>query len=141
MSASATLQRSAPAAGEEKTAISAMVFVSDSTAMSRVSADLFGATLGKANIRDGTIDAALAIIDWPRDLDLLVVDLAGAVDPIADAAALKTAVPGGCIVIGVGRINDVALFRDLIAVGFNDYLALPFGEGAMGRAIGRAVEV
>jgi pilus assembly protein CpaE len=140
MSASATLQRSAPAAGEEKTAISAMVFVSDSTAMSRVSADLFGATLGKANIRDGTIDAALAISDWPRDLDLLIVDLEGAVDPIADAAALKTAVPGGCIVIGIGRINDVALYRDLLAVGFNDYLSVPFAEGAMGRAVERALE-
>jgi pilus assembly protein CpaE len=140
MSASATLQRSAPAAGEEKTAISAMAFVSDSTAMSRVSADLFGATLGKANIRDGTIDAALAISDWPRDLDLLIVDLEGAVDPIADAAALKTAVPGGCIVIGIGRINDVALYRDLLAVGFNDYLSVPFAEGAMGRAVERALE-
>jgi pilus assembly protein CpaE len=141
MSASATLQRSAPAAGEDKTAISAMAFVSDSTAMSRVSADLFGATLGKANIRDGTIDAALAISDWPRDLDLLIVDLEGAVDPIADAAALKTAVPGGCIVIGIGRINDVALYRDLLAVGFNDYLSVPFAEGAMGRAVERALEL
>jgi pilus assembly protein CpaE len=141
MSASATLQRSAPAAGEDKTAISAMAFVSDSTAMSRVSADLFGATLGKANIRDGTIDAALAVSDWPRDLDLLIVDLEGAVDPIADAAALKTAVPGGCIVIGIGRINDVALYRDLLAVGFNDYLSVPFAEGAMGRAVERALEL
>jgi pilus assembly protein CpaE len=141
MSASATLQRSSAAAGEEQTALSAMAFVSDSTAMSRISADLFGATLGKANIRDGTIDAALAISEWPRDLDLLIVDLGAADDPIADAAALKTAVPGGCIVIGIGRINDVALYRDLLAVGFNDYLSIPFAEGAMGRALERALEL
>jgi pilus assembly protein CpaE len=140
MSATATQQRSASSAGEEKSAISAMAFVSDSTAMARISADLFSVTLGKANIRDGTIDAALAIGDWPRDLDLLIVDLGGAVDPVADAAALKTAVPGGCIVIGVGRINDVALYRDLMAVGFNDYLSMPFAEGAMGRAVERSLE-
>jgi pilus assembly protein CpaE len=127
--------------GEDKPAISAMAFISDATAMSRVSADLFGVTLGKANIRDGTIDAALAISDWPRDLDLLIVDLGGASDPIADAAALKTALPGGCIVIGVGRINDVALYRDLAALGFNDYLSMPFAEGAMGRAVERALEL
>jgi pilus assembly protein CpaE len=126
---------------DDKPGISAMAFLSDTATLSRVSAELFDMTLGKANIREGAIDAALSIGEWPRDLDLLVVDLAGAVDPIADAAALKTAVPGGCIVIGVGRINDVALFRDLIAVGFNDYLALPFGEGAMGRAIDRALEL
>jgi len=126
---------------DDKPGLSAMAFLSDTTTLSRVSAELFDMTLGKANIREGAIDAALAIGEWPRDLDLLVVDLAGAVDPIADAAALKTAVPGGCIVIGVGRINDVALFRDLLAVGFNDYLALPFAEGAMGRAIDRALEL
>ena len=140
MSATATQQCSALSAGEEKSAISAMAFVSDSTAMARISADLFSVTLGKANIRDGTIDAALAIGDWPRDLDLLIVDLGGAADPVADAAALKTAVPGGCIVIGVGRINDVALYRDLMAVGFNDYLSMPFAEGAMGRAVERSLE-
>ena len=78
--------------------------------------------------------------EWPRDLDLLIVDLGGAADPVADAAALKTTVPSTCIVIGVGRINDVALYRDLMAVGFNDYLAMPFAEGMMGRAVERALE-
>jgi pilus assembly protein CpaE len=140
MSVTATQQRSASATGEEKAAISAMAFVSDSTAMARISADLFSVTLGKANIREGTMDAALAIGVWPRDLDLLIVDLGNAADPVADAAALKTAVPGGCVVIGVGRINDVALYRDLMAVGFNDYLSLPFAEGVMGRAVERSLE-
>lgn len=141
MSASATLQRAASVVSEEKPALNAMAFISDSTAMSRVSADLFSVTLGKANIRDGTIDAALAVSDWPRDLDLLIVDLGDVADPIADAAALKTAMPGGCIVIAVGRVNDVALYRDLVAVGFNDYLSMPFAEGAMGRAVERALEL
>ena len=141
MSASATLNRSVSALGEEKAALNAMAFISDSTATSRVSADLFAVTLGKADIRAGTVDAALAISDWPRDLDLLIVDLGHAADPVADAAALKTAVPGGCVVIGVGSINDVALYRDLVAVGFNDYLSVPFAEGAMGRAVERALEL
>jgi pilus assembly protein CpaE len=141
MSASVNLQRSLSVAGEDKPSISAMAFVADTATLSRVSADLFNVTLGKANVREGTIDAALAISEWPRDLDLLIVDLDGAADPVADAAALKTAVPGGCIVIGVGRINDVALYRDLLAVGFNDYLSMPFAEGMMGRAVDRALEV
>lgn len=141
MSATASAQILTSASQDDKPGLSTMAFISDTAALSRVSADLFNMTLGKANIREGSIDAALAIGDWPRDLDLLIVDLADAVDPIADAAALKTAVPGGCIVIGVGRVNDVALFRDLIAVGFNDYLALPFAEGAMGRAVERALDL
>jgi pilus assembly protein CpaE len=43
-------------------------------------------------------------------------------------------------VIGVGRINDVALYRDLLAVGFNDYLSMPFAEGTMARTVERAME-
>ena len=95
MSASASLS---PCVGVARTSrrLSAMAFISDTATLSRVSADLFNMTLGKANIREGTIDAALAIGEWPRDLDLLIVDLDQAADPVADAAALKTTVPGGC---------------------------------------------
>ncbi len=126
--------------GEDKPAISAMAFVGDSTAQSRVSSDLFNMTLGKANVREGSIDTALALPEWPRDLDVLIVDLAGSSDPVADAAALKTVVPGGCIVIGLGQINDVALYRDLLALGFHDYLTVPLGEGVVGRTVERAFE-
>jgi len=141
MSAMASAKIQTAASAEERPGLNAMAFIADTATLARVSSDLFSLTLGKANIREGSIDSALAIADWPRDLDLLVVDLEGATDPVADAAALKTAVPGACIVVGLGRINDVALFRDLIAVGFNDYLAVPFAEGAMGRAVERALEL
>jgi pilus assembly protein CpaE len=140
MAASASSQQSAVASSDEKAAITATAYISDAAAQSRVSADLFGMTLGKANVRDGTIDTALAVSEWPRDLDLLIVDLADSADPVADAAALKTTVPGGSVVIGVGLINDVALYRDLMAVGFNDYLALPLTEGVVARAVERALD-
>lgn len=132
--------RLAPEAREEKQLLSAMAFIADANALPRLSAELFGLTMGKADIRDGNIEAALAVADWPRDLDLLIVDVTEAADPIADAAALKTALPGGCLVVGVGSINDVALYRELLAVGFNDYLALPSAEGAMTRAVRRAID-
>ncbi len=140
MAVPANVQRVAAAGNEEKAAVTATAFIGDTAAQGRVSADLFSMTLGKANVRDGSIDTALAVSDWPRDLDLLIVDLGDASDPVADAAALKTTVPGGCVVIGVGRINDVALYRDLVAVGFNDYLALPLAEGTLARAAERALD-
>lgn len=141
MASAGTQRRLASTDAAERPAIAAMAFIGDSVAQRRVSADLFSMTLGKANVREGSIATALAISEWPRDLDLLIVDLADAGDPVADAAALKTAVPGNCIVIGLGRINDVALYRDLMAVGFSDYLALPLAEGAMGRTVERAFEM
>jgi pilus assembly protein CpaE len=140
-SALASVQHRPASSTEQRQAIVAMVFIADAVAQGKVSADLFSMTLGKANIREGSITTALAVSEWPRDLDLLIVDFADAADPVADAAALKTAVPGNCIVIGIGRINDVALYRDLMAVGFNDYLALPLAEGAMGRTVESAFDV
>ena len=140
-SASASMQRASDVAGEEKPAVTAMAFIADSVAQGRVSGDLFQLTLGKANVREGSIATALAITEWPRDLDLLIVDLADAADPVADAAALKTAIPGSCMVVGIGRINDVALYRDLMAVGFSDYLALPLAEGIVGRTVERAFDL
>jgi len=140
MAASSNAQHLSLVTSEEKPAISAMAFVADTVAQSRVSADLFNLTHGKASIRDGSIDAALAISEWPRDLDLLVVDVGESNDPVADAAALKTALPSRCIAIAVGRINDVALYRDLVAAGFNDYIAFPLAEGTLGRVAERALE-
>src|SRR3954467_260453 len=137
MAATAVAQ---PAAEDART-ITAMAFVTDTVAQGRISSDLFSLTLGKANIREGSIDTALGLSEWPRDLDLLIVDLASSSDPVADAAALKTALPGSCMLIGVGRINDVALYRDLIATGFSDYLSLPLAEGMMSRAVERALEL
>ena len=137
MAATAVVQ---PAA-EESRSITAIAFVTDSVAQGRISSDLFGLTLGKANIREGSIDTALALSEWPRDLDLLIVDLGASSDPVADAAALKTALPSSCMLIGIGRINDVALYRDLMATGFSDYLALPLPEGAMLRAVERGLEL
>ena len=56
--------------------LASMAFVSDAVAQARISADLFGATMGKANIREGSIDSALAVGEWPRDLDLLIATVA-----------------------------------------------------------------
>ena len=139
--ASTAQAKAVAAAGEGRRSVHALAFVSDSATLGRVSADLFNLTMGKANVSDGTIDNALAISEWPRNLDVLIVDLGDSADPVADAAALRTAMPAGCLVIGIGRINDVALYRDLLAVGFADYLAMPFVEGVMARTVERALEV
>ncbi len=141
MSAAAKIQEQGQTASDEQSAIVAMAFVGDATALRGVSTDLFSMTMGKAHVFEGSIDTALAVTDWPRDLDLLVVDLGASNDPLAAAAALKTAVPSNCIIVGIGAINDVALYRDLAAIGFSDYLALPLGEGVMSRAVERALEL
>jgi len=67
----------APPAQEEGQSITAMVFVADAVAQGRISSDLFSLTLGKAAIREGSIDAALGLSEWPRDLDVPGRELSG----------------------------------------------------------------
>jgi len=56
---------------------------------------------------------------------VLFVDLADAVDPLNEINALAEVCEPGTVVIATGRINDVRLYRDLLASGIQDYLLKP----------------
>ena len=57
MSAMASAQILTSASQDDKPILSAMAFLSDSTTLARVSAELFNMTLGKANIRVNAVSA------------------------------------------------------------------------------------
>jgi pilus assembly protein CpaE len=56
----------------------------------------------------------------------LFVDLSESADPLNDINALAEVCEPGTIVIAAGQVNDVRLYRDLIASGIHDYLLKPF---------------
>lgn len=62
---------------------------------------------------------------------VLLVDLSEAGDPLNDINALAEVCEPGTIVIACGTINDVRLYRDLIASGIQDYLLKPLSADAM----------
>ncbi|TCM19425.1 pilus assembly protein CpaE [Novosphingobium sp. PhB165] len=65
---------------------------------------------------------SLAITASPN---ILMVDLSESGDPLNDINALAEVCEPGTVVIAVGQINDVRLYRDLIASGIHDYLLKP----------------
>ncbi len=65
---------------------------------------------------------------------VLLVDLSEASDPLNDINALAEVCEPGTIVIAVGTINDVKLYRDLIASGIQDYLLKPLSPDALREA-------
>ena len=73
---SVTAKRRRVVAGEENRSISAMAFVAISLAQARISATFSGHA--RQGERPEAGRPALAIGEWPRDLDLLIVDLGGA---------------------------------------------------------------
>src|SRR3989337_2126830 len=71
----------------------------------------------------GNVLQSLSIWASPN---ILFVDLAESADPLNDINALAEVCEPGTIVIATGQVNDVRLYRDLVASGIPDYLLKPF---------------
>lgn len=74
----------------------------------------------KGGLRNAT--QSLAITASPA---ILMVDLSESGDPLNDINALAEVCEPGTVVIALGQVNDVRLYRDLVASGIQDYLLKP----------------
>lgn len=70
----------------------------------------------------------------------LLVDLAGCADPIIELGKLADVCDEGTQVVTVGEVNDVRLFRELMAFGVQDYLVKPMLPTDLARALKRITE-
>ncbi len=66
---------------------------------------------------------------------ILMVDLSESGDPLSDINALAEVCEPGTVVIAVGQVNDVRLYRDLLASGIQDYLLKPLSPGQVRDAL------
>ncbi|MGB1027923.1 MAG: AAA family ATPase, partial [Rhodospirillaceae bacterium] len=81
------------------------------------------------------VTKALAGTPTPR---LLIIDFSKSADPAADADALADVCDPGTLVIGLGTVNDVGLYRYLTGLGLSDYLVKPCSVEMLSDAIERA---
>jgi len=73
--------------------------------------------------------------------NILMVDLSESGDPLNDINALAEVCEPGTVVIAVGQVNDVRLYRDLLASGIHDYLLKPLSTGQVRDALVQAQTV
>lgn len=97
--------------------------------------------------------------DWPADMvfaggiaagvrmlggmacpEFMIVDLSESTDPRADMQSLADVCEAGTVVLAVGTINDVTLYRDLMNAGVHDYLVKPLTAEMLNEAIVTAQE-
>ncbi len=107
-----------------------------------------------------TVRAAIGEMGWPPELchkgglrdavqalsvtaspNMLLVDLSECGDPVNDINALAEVCEPGTIVIALGQVNDVRLYRDLLASGIHDYMLKPLAVKTMREALESAQEV
>ncbi|MEP3760101.1 MAG: hypothetical protein ABJM62_11020, partial [Marinomonas sp.] len=68
-------------------------------------------------------------------------DLSESGDPLNDINALAEVCEPGTVVIAVGQVNDVRLYRDLLASGIHDYLLKPLSAGQVRDSLTQAQAV
>jgi pilus assembly protein CpaE len=73
--------------------------------------------------------------------NVLFVDLSESGDPLNDINSLAEVCEPGTVVIAAGQVNDVRLYRDLIASGIQDYLLKPLSPDLVRDALAGAQAV
>ena len=90
----------------------------------------------KAN--KGGLRNAVQSLSVAASPQILLVDLSESGDPINDINSLAEVCEPGTIVIAMGQVNDVRLYRDLIMSGLHDYLLKPVSPDVLRDAISHA---
>jgi pilus assembly protein CpaE len=78
-----------------------------------------------------TLDAALRRIRSGSAPRVLLLDLAEASAPISEVSSVRSIGGAELKLVALGNVNDVSLFRDLLAAGCNDYLVKPATREAL----------
>ncbi|WP_066799044.1 AAA family ATPase [Sphingomonas soli] len=82
-------------------------------------------------VNKGGLRNAVQSLSVSASPQILFVDLSESGDPLNDINALAEVCEPGTIVIASGQVNDVRLYRDLVASGIHDYLLKPLNPDAL----------
>lgn len=88
----------------------------------------------------GGIAAGVRMLGGMPCPEFMIVDISESTDPRADMQSLADVCEAGTVVLAVGTINDVMLYRDLLNAGVHDYLVKPLTADILQSAISTAYE-
>ncbi len=92
-------------------------------------------------INKGGLRNAVQTLSVSASPNILFVDLSESGDPLNDINALAEVCEPGTVVIAAGQVNDVRLYRDLVASGIQDYILKPFSPDQLRDAFTHAQAV
>ncbi len=92
-------------------------------------------------VNKGGLRNAVQTLSVSASPNVLFVDLSESGDPLNDINSLAEVCEPGTVVIAAGQVNDVRLYRDLVASGIQDYLLKPFNPDQLREAFSQAQAV
>tara|TARA_R110000868_G_scaffold16466_5_gene73836 strand:- start:3752 stop:5032 length:1281 start_codon:yes stop_codon:yes gene_type:complete len=92
-------------------------------------------------VNKGGLRNAVQSLSISASPQILFVDLSESGDPLNDINGLAEVCEPGTVVIAAGQVNDVRLYRDLVASGIQDYLLKPLNADHLRDTITQAQAV
>ena len=89
-------------------------------------------------VNKGGLRNAVQTLSVSASPSILFVDLSESGDPLSDINSLAEVCEPGTVVIAAGLVNDVRLYRDLVASGIQDYLLKPFSADQLRESFAHA---
>ncbi len=89
-------------------------------------------------VMKGGLSGAIQSLSVLASPQILLVDLSDTPDPASEIHNLAEVCEPGTIVIAVGSVNDVRLYRSLLANGLHDYLLKPINADQLRDTIAQA---
>jgi len=126
-------------AGSEETSAECIAFVNDGQTHDVTSAVLSGHFTNPA-ILEGSTSEVIQYLSEAAPPSVLIVDLADAGSPLTAIMSLTAALPEETRIIGIGDVNDIGLYREIIDAGAVDYVVKPVTEKALSTALQRTKE-
>lgn len=91
-------------------------------------------------LRDGGPNRAIEFLSSTIPPSVLIVDVSEAASPQTAMMSLRAAIPETTKIIGIGTVNDIAVYREIVDSGATDYLVKPVTEKALASALNRTEE-
>lgn len=91
-------------------------------------------------VRDGGTQEALEYLADSAPPKVLIVDIGDSSAPLTAMLSLTAAFAEDTRLIGIGTINDINLYREMVGAGITDYLVKPVTEKALAAALCRTEE-
>lgn len=123
----AAVERSTAAARKPER-VGVVAIVHDQATLDRIQGVIRELQLDDELSFEATLDAALRRIHEGLTPRVLVIDLSESPAPISELSAVRAVGGADLKVLALGTVNDVGLYRDMIAAGATDYLVKPPGR-------------
>jgi pilus assembly protein CpaE len=122
---------SAPAAAKKPDREGVIAVLQDQPTLDRIQGIIRELQLDDELTLEPTLDAAVRRIREGATPRVLILDLSESTAPIAELSAARSVGGSDLKVLALGTVNDVSLFRDLLAAGASDYLVKPISREAL----------